>query len=449
MTPHNRDDALSEVIGFILILAVIALAASFYVTYVVPAQGREGEIKHMNYIKDQFVDFKTSVDSLWVNNQKGVSLSRVINPGTLGWTTQGSFVNMPLFTPIGSGGTLSVGESGGTMISYNIANGIFSTQSAVPIPRYISANLIGTILDQKEEIVSILPNPVNSNFNISLIASNTTNQTNLYITVNQSGIITVDRLLLASAITPSTAPIKVNLLDSRYSLKNVLVYPYNLNITNSDNLETHDENWNSDEQLIRMTGFSNNNYVNSYPTGVFRYQSQNNYWIQQQYLYESGAVILSQNDGSISKLVPSITVLNQSANALVKLTYIRITSPNTTIGGTTPIQIVTTIDDITKNAINSTHYLIPDIPNAVALTITVYAQTENEAEAWNSSFEEIRRDANVPKEWISAPTHESNSKISSMTINGPLASPDARDIILDFTIVNLTVNLQPTAGGLG
>jgi len=58
--------------------------ASLYVTYVVPAQGREAEIEHMNYIKDQFVDFKLAIDSLWINQEDNISISQNIEMGTLG-----------------------------------------------------------------------------------------------------------------------------------------------------------------------------------------------------------------------------------------------------------------------------------------------------------------------------------------------------------------------------
>ena len=67
MSGRVTDDGLSEVIGFILIIAVLVVIASLYVTYVVPAQGREAEIEHMTYIKNQFVDFKIALDSLWIN----------------------------------------------------------------------------------------------------------------------------------------------------------------------------------------------------------------------------------------------------------------------------------------------------------------------------------------------------------------------------------------------
>ena len=50
-----RDQASSEVIGFVLIIAIIMAAFSLYLVYGVPVQGRENEINHMNDINDQFV----------------------------------------------------------------------------------------------------------------------------------------------------------------------------------------------------------------------------------------------------------------------------------------------------------------------------------------------------------------------------------------------------------
>lgn len=107
MPSRRREDALSEVIGFILILALIAVLASLYLTYVVPAQGREAEIRHMAEINDQFLGYKTGIDSLWINDQANVPISRTFTLGTLTGLTQGAFV-VPLFQPYPSSGTMLV-----------------------------------------------------------------------------------------------------------------------------------------------------------------------------------------------------------------------------------------------------------------------------------------------------------------------------------------------------
>lgn len=110
-----RDDALSEVVGFVLILALIVVALSLYQVYGVPAAGRENEIAHMNAVKDRFVDYKISLDSLWVNERNGVLLSTAFDLGTRGGATAGSAFTLPILTPAGSGGTVSVKEGGANL----------------------------------------------------------------------------------------------------------------------------------------------------------------------------------------------------------------------------------------------------------------------------------------------------------------------------------------------
>ena len=69
------------------------------------------EIAHMDVVQNQFLDYKTTVDSLWINNQYNTQVSSPFTLGTKPGSTQGSFVNMPLFQPVTSGGTMVVNES--------------------------------------------------------------------------------------------------------------------------------------------------------------------------------------------------------------------------------------------------------------------------------------------------------------------------------------------------
>ncbi|HPM54214.1 MAG TPA: hypothetical protein PK739_04775, partial [Methanoculleus sp.] len=112
MPPRPRDDGLSEVVGFVLLLGVIVIALSLYQVYGVPAVGRENEIAHMNQVKDRFVDYKLALDSLWVNNRNGVLLSTAFDLGTGAPATAGTVFALPILTPAGSGGTVSVRDGG-------------------------------------------------------------------------------------------------------------------------------------------------------------------------------------------------------------------------------------------------------------------------------------------------------------------------------------------------
>ena len=114
--PQKRDErALSEVIGFILLLGVLVAAISLWTFYVVPLNGREDEINQMNAVKDRFTDYKISLDSLWANRQNGVTLSTSYNLGTGGASNQASGIFLPLLKPISSSAVLSLQDQGDSM----------------------------------------------------------------------------------------------------------------------------------------------------------------------------------------------------------------------------------------------------------------------------------------------------------------------------------------------
>lgn len=128
MVNHPREKALSELIGFILLLALLILVASLYLTYVVPAHGREGEIAHMDYIKGQFLDYKISTDALWINREYNVPIAQAITLGTQGVKTAGMFAGFQLFTPVFSSGELSVRQnSPAERLTTIVANPLYSS----------------------------------------------------------------------------------------------------------------------------------------------------------------------------------------------------------------------------------------------------------------------------------------------------------------------------------
>jgi hypothetical protein len=147
--PHQDSDlALSEVVGFILLLGVIVAAFALWMIYIVPANGREAEITQMNAVKDRFTDYKISLDSLWVNSpsgaswsQSGVTLSTSINLGTGGGNTQASGLFLPMLNPIASSGVLAVKDNGDTMtVRYDSPGGVITKTYPMNILEYKSQN---------------------------------------------------------------------------------------------------------------------------------------------------------------------------------------------------------------------------------------------------------------------------------------------------------------------
>jgi hypothetical protein len=94
---------------------VIIAAMALWMMYAVPAEGREDEISHMNDVRDRFTDYKITLDSLWLNDEKGISVSSSMNLGTGGGNTQASGVFLQLLKPIGSSAVISVKDPGDRM----------------------------------------------------------------------------------------------------------------------------------------------------------------------------------------------------------------------------------------------------------------------------------------------------------------------------------------------
>jgi len=137
MASAESEEALSEVVGFVLLLGVLVMALSVYQLYAVPAQGRANEIEHMNMVKDRFTDYKIALDSLWVNDAPGVTLSTAFDLGTGSAATQGGGLSLPILSPSGSSGAVSVNSGGAVM---TIATPTDTTRIPLGSLQYASGN---------------------------------------------------------------------------------------------------------------------------------------------------------------------------------------------------------------------------------------------------------------------------------------------------------------------
>lgn len=104
------EQGLSEVIGFILLIAVIVTAFSIYLTYFVPGEGRTNEIRHMDQVKEAFFGIKMGVDALWTNDQTDTQAVTTVPMGTTGATQQGNMGILPIMQPVASSGKVTINQ---------------------------------------------------------------------------------------------------------------------------------------------------------------------------------------------------------------------------------------------------------------------------------------------------------------------------------------------------
>jgi len=133
MNKHTADDGVAEVIGFVLIIALIVAVAAVWMLVYIPAQGNAVETNHARLVTEEIADIKYGIDLLWTTENVGMNVSRVISPSPV----EGTEVSGLLFVspPVGTG-TITV--SNGTAFWINTT----STQTAVSALKitYNSAN---------------------------------------------------------------------------------------------------------------------------------------------------------------------------------------------------------------------------------------------------------------------------------------------------------------------
>ena len=107
MNTRKADEGSAEIIGFVLIIALIVSVMSVWILIYLPNEGNAVEIDHTRLVTGQFADLKYGIDLLWITGQEGVRSSRLISPSPV----EGTEISGLLFLspPLGTG-TITVGE---------------------------------------------------------------------------------------------------------------------------------------------------------------------------------------------------------------------------------------------------------------------------------------------------------------------------------------------------
>lgn len=456
MAPLHRESALSEVIGFILIVALITIIISLYALYVVPAQGRDEEIEHMNLIGAQFSNYRMSVDNLWKTNLGNGQLITTFPLGDRGMSSSsGSFLSFPLLQPAGSAGALLINKRND---SYTLAaDALMSAEgqgNQTPEPVIISEPAYLYINFSTRQTTAGTANPSElHSYGISVIpvtmpgeepywsvrlnatprilygnASNVTYITDLTITVVKNRVKTLDNLVISENIRPDMN-YTVDILDESYGLRPVLKYPLILSF--------------SPDPPVRVYssigyGYQNNPIGQTMTMGSLEFRSANNYFIQQNYYYQFGGVFLDQQDGMVSRQPPGI-VLSKQDNQTMDVSIVElIIIGDGIIGGSAPVQVQTQVTTPIRP-----YQLASGYPNARSVDVTIGTDPRS-VQMWNNTLDRIRVVAsrppyNVPLNWS---TLSNTTNSVTLHIDGVDPDPAVYDIRLDVQRIYLFTSFQ-------
>jgi hypothetical protein len=481
---------LSEVVGFVLIIGLLVVVFSLYLTYGIPVQGRENEIVHMNAAKDQFVSYKLSLDSLFNNNKVGSTVSNSFTLGTGGGYTQGMMSFIPIMSPVSSSGVVAINDRTKDPETLSITsrslilNDSYHDTANLPtridsLPKHIYVNIQGIISRDLSAdtsygiqvngtgwtaMVNLTPRlsafqnytlesscvyspdgpPLSIGIDQCLIPHNQVNYTNsdLVISISKENVSSMQNYAVYKNVIPGSY--SVDLMDESYGLKPIITMPDNLFIANTlyqINPVTND---------LHIVGNGNVTYdyselnytVPPIPLGTLEYRAQNNYWIPQTYYYQMGGVFLAQNDGNITyKLPPEISfeytndpvitkkIVTVSINAL---TFDQ--NNRGIVGGSSSVQVKTNLGSITRLP------YAPGTANSKWIRLAINTTDNQSRTMWKNYFEYTASAAGMPSS--SYATGILNNE-SFILINGY----DPTDSWNDINVIAANATFSPSIYG--
>lgn len=442
----KRELALSEVIGFLMIVSLLAILFSMYMLYVVPLQGRDAEIAHMDQVKEQFTGIKLDIDSLIVNQKLGYPIQRMISLGS-GSGGQGNAMSfIPMQTYSGSSGTLMVDDGtnspelgrlriilNGTGVKtvpekgldnavyYQASNPLSGTTSEVSIdPQhfYLNYNVAATDPANTSDIINISSNSTDSmdwsaiirviprydpeivNVTASLIPGDLT------LTIKKGANTSIDNLTLVRGVDAGNNPYPVDLYDWSYGLADTLnntfnyscsvyEYPYTPNPTETKESSIGQTKYTPIEEKTVTSDTTFGSGV-THPLSLFSYRSQNKNFVNQEYLYQWGASFVNQSDGTSLLFTPPVSIQMVNGVIQVSITDIDIKTHSdfihsSSVGGTQNNPVLIWLSDL-NSSING-YELLDGQTNAKYVIITAGGFDANEQGKWYKVFNTVAENA--------------------------------------------------------
>ncbi|MEA1966197.1 MAG: hypothetical protein U9N05_02805 [Euryarchaeota archaeon] len=312
------DSAVSTVVGATLMLGLLIAVTAFVIVHYVPSWVADDEARHA---QDVFVDFSSipgHIDELVITNNTDAVARQRIKLGCGG---------IPIMSPGMSWGSLGTMPQEGNFrvvadvwtenITKNVTSDNF-TGARVNITNISSVSKFYIYIeDSSNEAVTIkLSNQ--SGGAILQIGGSCYDMT----TWRHKGVKILDELIITTPPNPLLRPVKVNLLSPCYGFSKVLSdadIPYNITMMtdgSGSDIRYEIEYYEYNKTIEPYTKTSN---------GTMVYRSMNRYFLDQQFIYQAGAVFLCQPPNASMRILPDITIEDVG-------NYTWVTIPMVTVG---------------------------------------------------------------------------------------------------------------------
>ena len=451
-----RGEGISEVIGFLLILAVIIASVSLYFVFLMPAMGREEEIARMSDVKEAFTEYKLNIDTLWTSRQCTSDFGPALSIGSgekagilsyfsffrppkagavlaLNQRAENITITMDSYYTVGSGGYSETGTLTGTPVAVKV--------NATAVHYYINISTTDLLTERGifidgpgwDVLVNVTPNYYYTNrFNITRdqwgYISNfwnwteyTWNSTDVTVTTLSGGTV-VGSIPVYRDIGTSTG-YRVDLMSPVYGVSTRFQNPQTVSMSLSDSSGQVSGTYDIREGFVPAVTTSTSSL------GSIEFRSNNLWYTPQTYYYQLGGVFLEQQDGSTSEIPPSIRISLVNGSPVVNVGEILIRGgvTSTEVSGSGPITVASAVTDATAT-------LLAPGNNTRWVNLTIQAASVNASQMWQQTLTTIADRGGLP---ASAYTNGTSGNYAFINITG---SPDLYDVRLSLTQVNVSAD---------
>lgn len=430
------DDAISTVVGVVLLLGLLVGVTAFINVYYIPSWVKDDEASHNRQVFADFSSIPGAINDLVLANDTGVTRSQRIKLGS------GS---IPFISRGSSWGTLGVSPEGSFTVSADV------------LVKNITAKTINRDLGCGS--VNITNVSCVSEFYIDIAKIQGTSEdfpaTFQYITINfacQSGktrilirpdenhpgedksslqlstwmrksddeYTIIDRTYINRSVSAlTTINHRIDLLSPCYGFNKVLndaTTPYNLTITNSTGID-------GGHIYCNITYYEYNRTIEHHSqvsNGILTYESKNRHFIDQRFIYQNGAVFLCQTPNASMRIGSNIMICDADnfTSVVMPLLSIATTEHGTPgIGGSG-------VEELQMRLDRTGVVLFADGANTDDVTITIDPPEgasdfkKNYLDSWVSHFTELTRGTSITM--TPAPVYLSDYTGINITLNGSI-----------------------------
>ncbi|NPE28715.1 hypothetical protein HNV12_12255 [Methanococcoides sp. SA1] len=378
---HDKQ-AITAVVSVLLILVVLTTFVTAIRAYYIPDLATDHEIRHMQEVHDSFSEFSAKACSDTSNGFVHISL------GDGG---------LPFFSSISSSGIISLDPNGSDI---NI-----TMENISEIKRDVTGLTTTNDITNISSLRMWTNDLKEGKYSISI---NNSSENKTFITIRPSGALlteTFENNISYGKIIVRTGGAGDSLILGNsfgMDLLNPGQSEFGILLNNTSNNQSEKVPFSLTFNGSFQLTCSQKNETLNISTGYFKFRASNNYWIDQEFIFENGAVILKQGRNAQVRSGPFMSLENNGS--LLHICTFNVTGKESSLSGNG--NAIVTIQTIGKE-----EYLYTNVSN------TRIAIRSEQNDAWNEFLMTIANETSCEEGIMHASFYNKTVKITNKQIN--------------------------------